>query len=214
MEKNSNQRESIRLLNCLAKLILHLSLRSVSRQVQQTRAHVSNWQTMIVLHRLNVYFDSLHALNWNSIRASEEQQKLFLLLDCEFVKNFPKHSNGGVAGGVAVFVLCILLKLVPVVVFISNNDCHQLVRLEKFHHSTATNFHETVKESPKLLLHRLVENVIDIEINVLFSVKVINVRGNSQAKSIWQLTCFRSLLEYLIRLSSVQLSCSRQKRCV
>lgn len=124
------------------------------------------------------HFNSFHALNGNAVAPGEEQQKLFLIFERQFVENLPKHSHRDVARCVAILVLGIGLEHVPLVVFVAHHNGHQLVRLEELHDPTAANLHEALVEAFVLLLHRLVEDEVDVKLDEFPPGKLKKIKSN------------------------------------
>lgn len=50
-------------------------------------------QEFVIADRLHCYFYGFHTTDWNAIAASEEEQKILFIFQCEIVEYFPEQTH-------------------------------------------------------------------------------------------------------------------------
>lgn len=164
-----------RLRQRLLELVLQLLPGSIRWQIQQIETGVSHGEVIDIADLLNNNRHSRHALDRNSVTACQEHQEFaFFFFGKVVLENGPEMIDSWVVSAVALlnnkklsinnaitsifnsthFISCIFLKLFPIVIFISNNQIHQLLWMKQLQNGTTTNLYKkyyNVKDTNILL---------------------------------------------------------------
>ena len=138
--------KSFRELDGLKKLVSKFFLGPIFWQIQKIEAGVSHGKIVGVLSSLNRDRDTRHPRDRDPVTSSQIQQELSLVFLRQLVEDLPKIFDSIMISRISFFVFCSFLKNVPIIIFISNDQSHQLLGMEQLQNSSADNFQESFLE--------------------------------------------------------------------